>query len=63
MKKIIEAIPANEHLELYDKAVSKPEGVIDLKLEINKQLEIEEVIVVEVEKKPESNEHGYSTSS
>src|SRR3954462_12791978 len=50
-KKIIEAIAANEHLELYDRVVSKPEGVIDLKLEANKQLKIEERIVAEVEKK------------
>ena len=44
VKKIIEAIAANEHLELYDKVVSKPEGVIDQKLEINKQSEVEEAI-------------------
>src|ERR1051325_6412151 len=51
IKKIIEAIAANEHLELYDKVTSKPEGVIDLKLEVNKQLKIEEAIAAEVEKK------------
>lgn len=30
IKKIIEVIVANEHLELYDRCTSKPEGVIDL---------------------------------
>ena len=49
-KKIIETIAENEHLELYDRVVSKPEGVIDLKLEINKQPKIEEAIAAEVEK-------------
>lgn len=34
IKKIIEVIAANEYLELYDWSVSKPEGVIDLKLVI-----------------------------
>ena len=38
VKKIIEAIVANEDLELYDRIVSKLEGVIDLKLEMNKKL-------------------------
>src|ERR1043165_4500577 len=51
IKKIIEAIAANEHLEMYDRVTSKPEGVIDLKLEVNRQLKIEEVIAAEVEKK------------
>ena len=51
VKKIIEAIAANEHLELYDRVASKSEGVIDLKLEPNRQLKIEETIVVEVDKK------------
>ncbi|XP_050889424.1 uncharacterized protein LOC127094661 [Lathyrus oleraceus] len=50
IKKIIEAIAANEHLELYDRCVSKPEGVIDLKLETNK-IRIEDTIAAEVEKK------------
>ena len=36
IKKIIEAIAANEHLEMYDKVTSKPEGVIDLKLKVNR---------------------------
>ena len=35
-KKIIEAIAAKEQQELYDRVASKPEGVIDLKLEANK---------------------------
>ncbi|XP_058775235.1 uncharacterized protein LOC131649491 [Vicia villosa] len=51
MKKIIEVIAANEHLELYDSVTSKPEGVIDLKLEANKQVKIEEPVVIEVEKR------------
>ena len=51
VKKIIEAIVSYKHLELYDRVVSKPEGVIDLKFEVNKQLKIEEDIAAEVEKK------------
>ena len=51
IKKIIEAIAANEHLELYDRVASKPEGAIDLKLDANKQLKMEEKIAAEVEKK------------
>src|SRR3954462_2475701 len=58
MKKIIEAIAANEHLELYDRVTSKPEGVIDLKLETNKQVNIEETVAAEVK----SAEHRYSES-
>ncbi|XP_050916511.1 uncharacterized protein LOC127131643 [Lathyrus oleraceus] len=50
IKKIIEAIVANEHMELYDMCQSKPEGVIDLKLETNK-IRIEDTIAVEVDKK------------
>lgn len=34
IKKIIEAITANEHLELYDRWTSKPGKIIDLKLDI-----------------------------
>src|SRR3954462_5864681 len=48
--KIIEAIAANEHLELYDMCASKPEGIIDLKLEILK-IRVEDAIAAEVEKK------------
>ena len=58
MKKIIEAIAANEHMELYERVVSKPEGVINLKLEINKKLKIEEAIVAEVEKKMKAMNMG-----
>ena len=58
VKKIIEAIAANEHLELYDIFVSKSEGVIDLKLEVNKKLKIKEVIIVEVEKKMKAMNMG-----
>ncbi|XP_050916825.1 uncharacterized protein LOC127131999 [Lathyrus oleraceus] len=50
IKKVIEAIAANEHMELYDRCQSKPEGVIDLKLETNK-ICIEDIIVAEVDKK------------
>ncbi|XP_050898455.1 uncharacterized protein LOC127105319 [Lathyrus oleraceus] len=50
IKKIIEAIPANEHMELYDRCQSKPEGVIDLKLETNK-IHIKDTITAEVDKK------------
>ncbi|XP_050901426.1 uncharacterized protein LOC127108096 [Lathyrus oleraceus] len=50
IKKIIEAIAANEYMELYDRCQSKPEGVIDLKLETTK-IRIEDTIAAEVEKK------------
>ncbi|XP_050877207.1 uncharacterized protein LOC127080966 [Lathyrus oleraceus] len=50
IKKIIEAIAANEHLELYDRCQRKPEGVIDLKLETN-EIRIEDTLATEVEKK------------
>ncbi|XP_050918441.1 uncharacterized protein LOC127135854 [Lathyrus oleraceus] len=48
MKKIIEAIAANEHLELYDRNVSQPEGIIDLKL-ANQVVKMEDQITAEVE--------------
>ncbi|XP_058774825.1 uncharacterized protein LOC131649097 [Vicia villosa] len=51
MKKIIEAIASNEHLELYDRVSSKPAGIINLKLETNKQVKIEETVATEVEKR------------
>ncbi|XP_050878075.1 uncharacterized protein LOC127081891 [Lathyrus oleraceus] len=50
IKKIIEAIATNEHMELYDRCQSKPEGVMDLKLETNK-IRIEDTIAAEVDKK------------
>ena len=50
IKKIIEAIAANEHMELYNRCQRKPEGVIDLKLETTKT-RIEDTIAAEVEKK------------
>ncbi|XP_050918703.1 uncharacterized protein LOC127136151 [Lathyrus oleraceus] len=50
IKKIIEVIAANEHLELYDRCTSKPEGVIDLNIETNK-IRIEDTITSDVEKK------------
>src|SRR4051812_14768465 len=48
--KIIEAIAANEHLELYDRYANKPEGSIDLKLETSK-IRVEDAISAEVEKR------------
>src|SRR3954469_4888449 len=50
IKKIIEAIAANEHLELYDRSVSHPEGIIDLKL-ANQIIKMEDQIAVEVERR------------
>ncbi|XP_050919795.1 uncharacterized protein LOC127137369 [Lathyrus oleraceus] len=50
IKKIIEAIAANEHLELYDRSVSQPEGIIDLKL-ANQVVKMEDQIVAEVERR------------
>ncbi|XP_050877193.1 uncharacterized protein LOC127080953 [Lathyrus oleraceus] len=50
IKKIIEAIAANEHLELYGRCQSKPEWVIHLKLETNK-IRIEDTIAAEIEKR------------
>src|SRR3954468_8201764 len=50
IKKIIEAIAANEHLELYDRSVSQPEGTIDLKL-ANQVVKMEEQITAEVERR------------
>src|SRR4051812_32558884 len=50
IKKIIEAIAANEHLELYDRSVSHPEGIIDLKL-ANQVIKMEDQIAAEVERR------------
>src|SRR3954463_984888 len=50
IKKIIEAIAANEHLELYDRSVSQPEGTIDLKL-ANQVVKMEDQIAAEVERR------------
>src|SRR3954463_8609568 len=50
IKKIIEAIAANEHLELYDRSVSQPEGMIDLKL-ANQVVNMEDQIKSEVERR------------
>ncbi|XP_058758985.1 uncharacterized protein LOC131632221 [Vicia villosa] len=47
IKKIIEAIAANEHLELYDRTVSQPEGKIDLKL-ANQVVNMEDQIKAKV---------------
>lgn len=48
IKKIIEAIVANEHLKLYDRCTSKPKWVINLKLAIN-VVKLEDQVAVEVE--------------
>lgn len=61
IKKIIEAITVNDHLELYDRCTSKPKGVIDLKLETNK-ICIEDTIAAGVEKKLKAM-NMYSTGS
>lgn len=50
IKKIIKAMAANEHLELYDRCTSKPEGVIDLKLATH-VVKLEDQVTVEVEKR------------
>ncbi|XP_050875285.1 uncharacterized protein LOC127078914 [Lathyrus oleraceus] len=61
IKKAIEVITVNEHLELYDICVSKLEGVIDLKLETNK-IRIEDIIAAKVEKKLKAINIGASVS-
>src|SRR3954462_2436891 len=50
MKRIIEAIAANEHIELYDRAMSQPEGKIDLKF-ADQVVKMEEQIAAEVERR------------
>src|SRR3954468_2941499 len=50
IKKIIDAIAANEHLELYDRSVNQPEGLVDLKL-TNQVVKMEEQIAAEVERR------------
>src|SRR3954468_23698324 len=50
IKRIIEAIAANEHIELYDRAMSQPEGKIDLNL-ADQVVKMEEQIAVEVERR------------
>ncbi|XP_050919594.1 uncharacterized protein LOC127137152 [Lathyrus oleraceus] len=50
IKKIIEAIAANEHLEFYDRSVSQPEGIIDLKL-ANQVVKMEDQITAQVERR------------
>ena len=50
IKRIIEAITANEHLELYDRCTSQPDGVIDIKLETNK-IRLEDIVAAEIDKK------------
>src|SRR3954466_6925073 len=50
IKKIIEAIAANEHLELYDRSVSQPEGLVDMKLSMQ-VVKIEDQVAAEVERR------------
>src|SRR3954471_11855717 len=50
IKKIIDAIAANEHLELYDRSVNQPEGLVDLKLS-NQVVKMEDQIAAEVERR------------
>src|SRR3954463_13118247 len=50
IKRIIEAIAANEHIELYDRAMSQPEGKIDLKL-ADQVVKLEDQIAAEVERR------------
>ncbi|XP_050892333.1 uncharacterized protein LOC127097886 [Lathyrus oleraceus] len=50
IKNIIEAIAANEHLELYDRSVSQSEGIIDLKL-ASQVVKMEDQIAAEVERR------------
>lgn len=60
IKKIIEAIAENEHLELYDHNVSNPEGVIDSKL-ANQVVKMEDQIVAEVERRLKAMNIGTQT--
>src|SRR3954466_1860175 len=50
IKKIIDAIAENEHLELYDRSVNQPEGLVDLKLS-NQVVKMEDQIAAEVERR------------
>src|SRR3954467_3162598 len=50
IKRIIEAIAANEHIELYDRAMSQPEGKIDLKF-ADQVVKMEDQIAAEVERR------------
>src|SRR3954471_22682384 len=50
IKRIIDAIAANEHLELYDRSVNQPEGLVDLKLS-NQVVKMEDQIAAEVERR------------
>lgn len=50
INKITEAIPANEHLVLYERYTSKLDGVIDLKLAIE-NIKLEDQIASKVERR------------
>src|SRR3954465_13846909 len=60
MKRIIEAIAANEHLELYDRTMSQPEGKIDLKLP-EQVVKMEDQIAAEVERRLKKMNIGTQT--
>src|SRR3954471_19877889 len=60
MKRIIEEIAANEHLELYDRTVSQPEGKIDLKLP-EQVVKMEDQIAAEVERRLKKMNIGTQT--
>src|SRR3954470_19119981 len=50
IKRIIEAISANEHIELYDRTMNQPEGKIDLKL-ADQVVKMEDQIAAKVERR------------
>src|SRR3954469_19281159 len=50
IKSIIEAIAANEHIELYDRTMNQPEGKIDLKL-ADQVVKMKDQIAAEVERR------------
>src|SRR3954466_14522933 len=60
IKRIIEAIAANEHLELYDRTVSQPGGKIDLKLP-EQVVKMEDQIAAEVERRLKKMNIGTQT--
>ncbi|XP_058741217.1 uncharacterized protein LOC131613577 [Vicia villosa] len=60
IRKIFEAIAANEHLELYDRTVSQPEGIVDLKL-ATQVVKMEDQIAAEVERRLKAMNVGTQT--
>lgn len=57
IKKIIEYIVANEHLELYDRSVGRPKGMIDLKL-VAHSIKMEDQVATEVERRLKAMNRG-----